>query len=258
MKFTPACQQGVLIKRYKRFLADIELADGSQITIHCPNTGSMKNCCQPGSKVWFSTSNQAKRKYPHTWEIVETPITHQDGKVDHYLAGINTGRANHLVREAIDKGVITELQGYSEINKEVRYGKENSRIDFLLKGEGLVDCYVEVKNVTLAIGDGWGIFPDAVTTRGAKHIRELMEMVEAGHRAVLLFCVQHHGIEKVAPADAIDSTYSDLLREAIKVGVEVIAYQADLSAEQIELVKPLPVYDCLRRNLDVDLSILMD
>ena len=252
MKFTPTCQQGVLIKRYKRFLADIELPDGSQITIHCPNTGSMKNCCHPGSNVWFSTSTQAKRKYPNTWELVETPITHQDGSVDHYLAGINTGRANHLVREAIDKGVIAELQGYSEINKEVRYGKENSRIDFLLKGQNLADCYVEVKNVTLAIGDGWGAFPDAVTTRGAKHIRELIQMVEEGHRAVLLFCVQHDGIEKVAPADDIDPAYGKLLREAMEVGVEVIAYQAELSAENIELVRPLPVFDQLADQLTID------
>lgn len=232
MKFKPTLQQGRLIKRYKRFLADIELPDGELITIHCPNTGSMKNCNEPGSRVWFSTSDNPKRKYPNTWEMVEV--------AKRYRAGINTGRANALVEEAIRDGIVSELQGYDEIQREVKYGEENSRIDLLLRaGKSL--CYVEIKNVTLWMGDGVGIFPDAVTTRGQKHLRELMAMKAQGHRAVIFFCIQHTGIETVAPADEIDPDYGAMLREAHAAGVEVLAYGGDLTARAITLNKPIPV-----------------
>ena len=223
-----------LLRRYKRFLADLELPDGRGLTVHCPNTGSMKNCLQPGGNCWYSGSDNPKRKYPHTLEVVTPP----DGD----LAGINTARANDLVEEAIGNGVIRELQGYRQWRREVAYGEEKSRIDFLLDGGGQ-SCFVEVKNVTLCEGRGHGLFPDAVSERGTKHLRELMQMVRQGHRAVLLFCVQHTGIRQVAPADTIDPAYGKTLREAAAVGVEILAYQAVLAPEQgiIRLQKKLPV-----------------
>lgn len=234
MQCNPKLQQGVLLRRYKRFLADVRLPGGEEITIHCPNTGSMKACLAEGSPCWFSVSDNPKRKYPHTWEIATTPAGH--------LAGVNTGRANALVQEAIANGVITELQGYTRVQAEVRYGDERSRIDFLLSGhEGAPDCYVEVKNVTLCEVGGQGLFPDSVSIRGTKHLRELALMAEQGHRAVLLFCVQHSGIERVSAAAAIDPEYARTLAEVMAKGVEAYAYQADMSAEEIVLRRPLPV-----------------
>ncbi len=149
------------------------------------------------------------------------------------MAGINTTRANPLVREAIESSVIMELQGYDDILSEVKYGDENSRIDFLLRAQGRRDCYLEVKSVTLEAGEGLGIFPDSVSARGTKHLRELMAMHEQGYRAVLLFCVQHTGINTVSPADDIDPMYGETLREAIKVGVEVLAYGASIDPTEI-------------------------
>lgn len=233
MKIEPPLEQAILLKRYKRFLADIRLANGEEMTIHCPNTGSMKNCWAPETPCWFSRSNDPKRKLPGTLEITSTP--------DGFLAGVNTGRPNKLVREAIESGVIAELQEYSEIRPEVKYGDENSRIDLLLI-DGERRCYVEVKNTTLGVGDGRVLFPDAVTIRGAKHLRELMAMVEQGHRAVLVFCVQHSGAQSVGPADEIDPVYGQTLREAMDAGVEVLAYGCDLSAEEISLRSALLFY----------------
>lgn len=230
-------REAVLIRRYKRFLADVRLADGSELTLHCPNTGSMKNCVVPETPCWYSTSDNLKRKYPNTLEVVTTPGGH--------LAGVNTGMANHLVEVAIKEGVISELQGYKNLRREVVYGEEASRCDFLLS-ENTSDtrqCYVEVKSVTLMEAEGQGLFPDAVSQRGSKHIRELMAMVAQGHRAVLLFCVQHTGIGWVEPADAIDAVYGRTLREALAVGVEVLAYQAtiDTAWGKISLVRKVPV-----------------
>jgi sugar fermentation stimulation protein A len=236
MKFTPSFQPATLIRRYKRFLADIELPDGTTTTIHCPNTGSMKNCNIPGSRVWYSTSDNKTRKYPHTFEIVEVSGKH--------LAGINTNRANHLVREAIEKGKVSELTGYASLRHEVKYGKENSRIDFLLQGHPDQPdraCYIEVKNVTLGMEKGLGMFPDAITTRGTKHLRELMHIVSQGDRAILFFCVQHSGIKRVEPAVEIDPVYSEILVEAARAGVEILAWQAKLSPGEISLVRQVPV-----------------
>ncbi len=223
-----------LLRRYKRFLADVELEDGSEITIHCPNTGSMKNCVVPDSSCWFSTSANPKRKYPNTWELATTP--------GGFLAGVNTGQANALVEAAIADGTITELQGYHQIRREVRYGSEKSRIDLLL-GDGERQCFVEVKSVTLMEEPGRGLFPDAVSSRGSKHLRELIQMVEQGHRAVLVFCVQHTGIEWVEPADAIDPVYGETLRRAAEAGVEILAFGADIVPERAEVVlrRALPV-----------------
>jgi sugar fermentation stimulation protein A len=156
---------GTLVRRYKRFLADVVLEDGTALTAHCPNTGSMLGCQTPGSRVWLSLSDNPKRKYAHTWELVEL-----DGGA---LVGINTGRSNALVREAIESGLMGELGGYDEIRPEVRYGDENSRVDFLLTGTNGA-CYVEVKNVTAAVREGIALFPDAVSTRAARHLRELL------------------------------------------------------------------------------------
>lgn len=239
MKFNPPLNEAVLIKRYKRFLADVELEDGSEMTLHCPNTGSMKNCQNPGSRIWYSTSNNPKRKYPSTWEIVAV----SKGS----LAGINTSRSNTLVKEAIVNGLIKPLQNYQLIRSEVPYGKEKSRIDFLLENDDGEDkCFVEVKNVTLGneneegICSGLGLFPDAVTERGRKHLRELIE-IKKKHRAVLIFCVQHTGINEVQPADTIDPEYGRALRLAISAGVEVYAYKASISDRGISLTEEIPV-----------------
>jgi sugar fermentation stimulation protein A len=232
MKIVPELKSAVLLRRYKRFLADIRLPTGEETTIHCPNTGSMKECIAQGSPCWFSVSDNPKRKYPYTWELATTP------RGD--LAGVNTGRANSLVVEAIESRVIDVLQGYQNLQTEVRYGEESSRIDILLSTEQEL-CYVEVKSVTLCDESGGGSFPDSVSVRGAKHLRELELMVTQGHRSVLIYCVQHTGIKHVSPADSIDPKYGKALRNAIEAGVEVYAYKAILSAQEITLTQRLPV-----------------
>lgn len=232
MQFEPALQQGRLLKRYKRFLADILTADGQPLTIHCPNTGSMKNCLVVDSPCWYWDSANPKRKLPHTLELVTTPTGH--------LACVNTARPNALVVEAIGNGTVTELQDYRQLKTEVSYGEENSRIDILLSG-GQQSIYIEVKNTTLLEGDGIGYFPDAVSERASKHLRELMSVVAAGHRGVIFFCVNHTGIERVRPADQIDPSYGRLLREAAARGVELLAYRSVISPQGIELQTKLAV-----------------
>ncbi|WP_135444242.1 DNA/RNA nuclease SfsA [Vibrio tasmaniensis] len=243
MHFNPPLEPATLIKRYKRFLTDIQLPDGSERTIHCANTGAMTGCATPGNTVWYSTSDNAKRKYPNSWEISETDKGHR--------ICVNTVRANQLAVEAIENGTIVELLGYNALRTEVKYGSENSRIDILLEDNEKPPCYIEVKSVTLldeqvstkqqistkqqASTEGQGFFPDAVTTRGQKHLRELTEMVESGSRAVLLFTVLHSGIEKVSAAHHIDAKYSLLLKQAQDAGVEVLCYKAELSSTQIQL-----------------------
>jgi len=221
------------IKRYKRFFTDIRTEQGELLTVHCPNTGSMKNCQVENSPCWYSLSNNPKRKLPGTLEIVTTSFGN--------LAGVNTSRPNHIVRRAIENGLISELCGYENIRSEVRYGEEKSRIDLLLEGGREQQCYVEVKNVTLDCGDGHAQFPDSVTSRGTKHLRELMVMVAEGHRAVLFFCVQLTGVQNMSIADHIDPLYGQTLSAAIDAGVEVLVWQADLSAQNIGLRRPLPL-----------------
>jgi len=234
-QFYPA----LLLKRYKRFLADIRLADGTELTIHCPNTGSMKNCVLPESPCWYTVSDSKTRKYPQTLEVVSVPGGH--------LAGINTARTNVLVEQALREYRIAELRGYKILRREVVYGSEKSRIDFLLSqhNDDARLCYLEVKNVTLMEAEGEGFFPDAVSERGSKHLRELMAMVEQGHRAVLLFCVQHTGIQSVRAAAHIDPIYAATLQAARAAGVEVIAYAATIEPEKntIEVERCLPVLD---------------
>tara|TARA_B100000780_G_scaffold216062_1_gene155388 strand:- start:807 stop:1529 length:723 start_codon:yes stop_codon:yes gene_type:complete len=234
MKFLLPLQEAKLQQRYKRFLADVETTQGSLLTLHCPNTGSMKHCAQPNSRVWFWDSANPKRKYACTWELVEIEQC--------FLACINTQRANGLVVEAINNATITQLQGYDKLQTEVKYGLENSRIDiFLSQHECLPDCYVEVKNVTLMAGQGQGFFPDAMTERGRKHLRELVHMVTQGQRAVLIYCVAHTGITQVSPAWDIDPAYAQTLVWAIEQGVEVMAYGAAISLTEMILVRELPL-----------------
>ena len=224
-----------LIRRYKRFLADVRLDDDQVITVHCPNTGSMKNCVEEGAMIWLSRSDNLKRKYLYTWEYLQT-------RRGHYI-GINTNRANQLVKEGIESGVVTELDAYKEIKTEVKYGLEKSRIDILLSDNGLPDCYVEVKSVTLLVEPvkkGNGYFPDSVSERGSKHLRELASVAQSGGRAVLIFCVQHSGIQRVSSAYHIDKTYSDTLRMAIDRGVEVLAYKARFGSSNFKLWRRVP------------------
>ncbi|MBN6716765.1 DNA/RNA nuclease SfsA [Pseudomonas capsici] len=233
MRFSPELEQGRLLLRYKRFLADIETDSGERLTIHCPNTGSMLNCMLPGGRVWFSRSNDPKRKLPGTWEISETP----QGR----FACINTGRANTLVEEALRAGVISELNGFTALKREVAYGQEKSRVDFRLEyPEGYV--YVEVKSVTLGFDESnVAAFPDAVTLRGARHLRELAALAREGVRAVLLYCVNITGIDAVRPAEEIDPAYAAALREAVTAGVEVLAYGVQLTPEEIRIDRRLQV-----------------
>lgn len=229
MKLPRPLYAGTLIRRYQRFLADILLESGETVTAHCPNSGSMKGCAVPGYRVLLSRSANPRRKYCHTWELVEA-----DGQ----WVGINTGLPNGLAAEAIREGKIPELAGYQDIRPEVRYG-ENSRIDLLLSGPAGL-CYVEVKNVTLVEG-GRAIFPDSVTERGQKHLKELMREVRAGNRGVIFFVVQRGDAGAVAPADAIDPEYGRLLRLAAASGVEAMAWQARVEPEEIVLHRRLEV-----------------
>lgn len=233
MRFDPPLEQGYLIRRYKRFLADIETAAGEQLTIHCPNTGSMLNCMREGARLWFSRSSDPKRKLPGTWELGETP----HGR----LAVINTGRANALVEEALRRGVIPELAGFTALKREVPYGQERSRVDFCLEYPA-GNAFVEVKSVTLGFADSQvAAFPDARTERGAKHLRELASLARTGIRAVQLYCVNLSGIDAVRPAVEIDPLYSAALHDAVSAGVEVLAYGAQVSAEEVLLVRRLEV-----------------
>jgi len=225
-----ALQEATLLRRYKRFLADVELPGGEVITVHCPNTGAMTGCAEPGSRVWLSVSDSRTRKYPHTWELVETARG---------TACIHSARANKVVRESLAAGCIPGFEAYRDIQSEVKYG-QGSRIDLLLRGEGGV-VFVEVKSVTLCRAGGCGLFPDAVSERGRKHLQELARVArEENTRAVLFFCVFHTGIESVSVAGDIDPRYRDALLEAQVAGVEVLAWRARVDPLGMELTAPLP------------------
>lgn len=233
MRFTTPLEQGRLVRRYKRFLADVVTDAGEHLCIHCPNTGSMLNCMGEGARVWFQRNSDPKRKLSGTWELVETP----QGR----LACVNTARANRLVEEALLAGVIGELNGFTALKREVAYGIENSRVDFRLDYPA-GPAFVEVKSVTLGFADtAVAAFPDAVTDRGARHLRELAVLARQGVRAVQLYCVNLTGVEAVRPAGEIDPRYAAALRDAVEAGVEVLAYGVELSPKEIRLVRPLPV-----------------
>lgn len=220
-----------LVKRYKRFLADFEMADGTTVTGHCANTGSMVTCLAEAAPCWITHHDDPKRKLKYSWQAIQMA----DGWV-----GINTAIANKLVAEAIEAEVISELSGYAHMKAEVKYGT-NSRIDLLLTDPNRADCYVEVKNVTLLEEEGIASFPDAVTARGKKHLEELVNIVKSGGRAVLCYCVQRESAQVVRPAEHRDPAYAATLREAVKQGLEVIAYKATFSKEAIFLKEALPV-----------------
>jgi sugar fermentation stimulation protein A len=228
----PPLVEGRLLGRRKRFFADVDL-DGETVVAHCPNTGSMLGCKEPGSRVWLSRSDNDKRKLAWTWELVEArpgvPV------------GIHTGRSNRLVEEALAAGRLPELAGYAGLRREVNYGRESSRIDLLLEWPDGRLGYVEVKNVTAAVEDGVALFPDAVSERGTKHLRELMAMVAEGHRAAVVFCAQRGDVQEVRPADAIDPDYGRTLRQALAAGVEAYALGAEVSPQEIVLARQLPV-----------------
>ncbi len=232
MQFTPPLMKGKLIKRYKRFLADIILADGTQITAHCANTGAMTGCMPDGADVWLSVSDNPKRKYPHSWQLVEV----EPG----VLACINTGLTNKLAHEALLKNQIKELTGFDTCRSEVPYGDEGSRVDFVLDFASQ-SAYVEVKHVTLSTEPGVGRFPDAVTKRGQKHLRELIQQLKCGDRAVLLFIIMRTDVNLVTPADSVDAEYGRLLREAVREGVEVLAYRAKIDPTGLSIDRAIPV-----------------
>jgi len=230
VKITQPCLEGRLIKRYKRFLADIELIDGRLITAHTPNTGSMKGCAEPGSRVWVYDTCKPSRKYIYSWDLVED--------VEGHLVGIHTGRPNYLVREAIESGVIVELQGYAHIRMEARYFDKSTRFDLLLTGHAMQnDCYVEVKNVTAKreIDGDVAIFPDAVTKRGLKHLAMLENAVANGFRAAMVYCIQRQDVNYFSPAFEIDPAYASGLKKASENGVEVYAYKSIVSPQEIML-----------------------
>ncbi|QTF07437.1 DNA/RNA nuclease SfsA [Brenneria izadpanahii] len=232
MQYTPRLRPARLIKRYKRFLADVVTPEGKELTIHCANTGAMTGCATPGDTVWYSTSDNTKRKYPHSWELTET-------RRNDWIC-VNTLRANTLLREALVDNRIESLAGYTSCKTEVKYGSENSRIDLLLQAPGRINCYIEVKSVTL-LQHGQGYFPDAVTLRGQKHLRELQQVVANGERAVLFFAVLHSGIKQVSPARHIDPRYAELLIAAQRQGVEILCYGATLTPDGIKLADRLPL-----------------
>ena len=234
MNFASPLIRGRLIRRYKRFLADVMLDDGREVTATCPNTGSMLGLATPGSIVWLSVSDSPTRKYPHTWEMIEADLG--AGPV---LVGINTNHPNRIVAEAITAGTISELSGYTTLRREVKYGLA-SRIDILLENPSKPICYVEIKNVHLSRTPGLAEFPDSVTERGVKHLVELSAMVAAGHRAVMLYLIQRADAESFAFAQDIDPRYVAAFEAARSAGVEALAYACDVKPEGIEIIRPVP------------------
>ncbi len=233
MKFPDPLIRGRLIKRYKRFLTDVELDDGTVVVAHCANSGSMESVNEPGAEVWLSPARNPDRKLKFTWELI---------RIGETLVGINTSLPNMIVSDAISEGKIDELTGYSSLRREVKYGK-NSRIDILLEDDAKPKCYVEVKNTTMRrnLQGGPVEFPDAVTARGAKHLVELSDMVADGHRAVMFYLVQREDADAFTVAGDIDPTYAEELTKAMKSGVEVVCYACTLSPEEIGVTGKLPI-----------------
>lgn len=228
MEFQEKLIHGTLVKRYKRFLADIKLDNGNEVVAHCTNSGSMKSCLVNGAEVYMSPVNDSKRKTRFTWEMININGT---------WVGINTGNPNKLAFEAIKNGKIPGLEKYTTVKREVKF--RDSRFDVFAENEH-EKCFVEVKNVTLKEGK-YALFPDAVTTRGQKHLKTLVEVKKEGMRAVMLYIVQRIDVEVFGPASEIDPGYAAGLKEAVAEGVEVIAMQAKVTPEKIELTKKLPV-----------------
>ena len=235
MRFPAPLIPATLIKRYKRFLADVVLPSGETVTVHCANPGSMIGLMPPGARVWLSKSNNPNRKLAHSWELIEVDL---GGGVE--LVGINTGHPNALAAEAIAAGRIPELAGYPSLRREVKYGKA-SRVDFLLEGPGRPPCYVEIKNVHLMRAPGLAEFPDAVTKRGAKHLAELSDMAAAGARSVMLYLIQIGSAQRFALARDIDPGYGAAFDAARAAGVEALAYRCGITCEGIEVAEMVPI-----------------
>ncbi|MHA1113940.1 MAG: DNA/RNA nuclease SfsA [Alphaproteobacteria bacterium] len=236
MEFPDPLVRGRLIRRYKRFLADVTLDTGETVTAHCANPGSMMGLAEPDMEVWLSPARNPRRKLAYTWELVRTASG---------LVGVNTAHPNAVAAEAIGAGRVPELAGYEGLRREVRYGT-NSRIDLLLEDDARPPCYVEIKSVTLCRDDGLAEFPDAVSTRGAKHMGELAGMVAAGARSVLLYLVQRGDCTRFAVAADIDPAYAAASRAARAAGVELLCYACRISPERITVAAPLPFADAIR------------
>ena len=224
----PKLIKGILIKRYKRFKADVKLANGHVVTALCPNTGSMKSCSEPGRTVYLSRHNRPDRKLKYTWELIKMPSS---------LVGVNTGIPNKLVKKTIKNKLINELSDFEEIRSEVKYG-ENSRIDILLENKNK-KTFIEVKNCTL-LEKGICYFPDAVTSRGLKHLHELQREVRSGNRAVMFYLIQRMDATRFEPASHIDPVYSQELKKAYCNGVKILVYDVNIDTKGIAINKPVP------------------
>lgn len=249
----PPLVPGILLRRYKRFFADVRLDDGREVVAHCPNTGSMRAVNVPGCRVWLAASDNPKRKLAWTWELIELP--QPDGSTA--MASVHTGRANRLVEEALKEQRLPGLAGYATLKREAKVAggatQTEARLDFRLDDPERGSAFIEVKQVTLKEPDGHGYFPDAVSVRGRKHLLALADLAARGHRAVLLFCVAHEGIEDVAPAAHLDPAYAASLREVAGLGVEMLARRCEVVREV-----GVPVAIRLGRRLPVSLSREVD
>jgi len=237
MRFPAPLIPATLVKRYKRFLADVVLESGEALTVHVANPGAMTGLATPGARVWLSKSPDPKRKLAYSWELVEV-----DFGTGPELVGVNTGHPNPLVAAAIARGAIAELAGYASIRREVKYG-QGSRVDFLLESDGRPPCYLEVKNVHLMREPGLAEFPDSVTARGARHLDELATMVAAGHRAVMLYVIQICSATRFALARDIDPAYGRAFDRARLSGVEAIAYRCAVHGEGLDVTAAVPIVE---------------
>lgn len=240
MRITQPVVEGRLVRRYKRFLADVVLSDGTQVTAHCPNPGRMIGCSEPHARVWLRDSQDPKRKLLYTLQTIE---------VEGVRINVDTGLPNAVLPEAIEAGLVPELSGYDRVRREVKYGK-SSRIDVLLEKDSGERCFVEIKSTTLG-ADEFALFPDAVTARGLKHLDELMDVVRDGDRAVMFFFVSRNDVSRFAPADAIDPIYAAKLREVAAAGVEVLAWTSNVEPTELTLARPIEIDLETRVELEV-------
>ena len=229
--YWPPLISGILLKRYKRFLADILLTDGTKVTAHCPNSGSMTGCSEAGRPVYISRHDNPKRKYPYTWELIDMGTS---------LVGVNTMTPNRLVAETIVEGNISEFNGFDKIQREIKVGN-HSRLDLKLEKKGSPSCYVEIKNCTL-VENNTALFPDAITIRGQKHLAELEILVKKGHHCVMFFLIQRMDAHGFSPADHIDPAYGEKLRQSASAGVQILAYDVAIDLNQIQINQKLPIY----------------
>ena len=229
MRFDPPLIEGRLVRRYKRFLADVTIPGRGTVVAHCANPGAMTTCAEEGGRVWLSRHDDPKRKLAYTWQIAQ---------VGRSYVCVNSALGNRLVAEALERGVIAELSGYDALRREVRV--DGGRLDFALDF-GRRSCFVEVKTATLAVSPTVSAFPDAVTKRGSRHVKELMRLKQCGHRAVLLFCCARSQMRVVRPADEIDPAYGEVLRRAAGSGVEVYAYGCRVTPREVTVARRLRV-----------------